>query len=70
VARSQGALAVLLGALTGPVHDLSDYYLFSAPLIQHMLLSFAMPRSLLYGTPGWMARPLPARRALLQLAAR
>jgi hypothetical protein len=47
-----GALGVLFIALTGPVHDLSDYYLFSAHMIQHMLLVVAMPPLLLYGTPG------------------
>ena len=49
--------------LTGPVHDLSDYYLFSAHMIQHMLLVFAMPPLLLYGTPGLDAAAAPARRA-------
>ena len=61
------ALAVLFGALTGPVHDLSDYYLFSAHMIQHMLLVFAMPPLLLYGTPGWMVRPLLRDARLRQL---
>src|SRR5215510_8553356 len=51
-------LLVLLGSLTGPVHDLSDYYLFFVHMIQHLLLAFAMPPLLLYGTPGWMLRPL------------
>jgi putative membrane protein len=51
-------LAVLLGSLTGPLHDLSDYYLFSAHMIQHLLLAFAMPPLLLYGTPGFMLSPL------------
>jgi putative membrane protein len=40
------------------VHDLSDYYLFSAHMIQHLLLAFAMPPLLLYGTPAFMLRPL------------
>jgi putative membrane protein len=62
-----GALAVLFGALTGPVHDLSDYYLFSAHMIQHMLLAFAMPPLLLYGTPGWMLRPLLGDPRVLRL---
>lgn len=53
-----GALGVLFAALTGPLHDLSDYYLFSAHMVQHMLLVFAMPPLLLYGTPAWMLRPL------------
>ena len=55
-----GALVVLFGALTGPIHDLSDYYLFSAHMVQHMLLVFAMPPLLLYGTPGLDAAPAPA----------
>jgi putative membrane protein len=58
MASFAGALLVLVGALTGPLHDLSDYYLFSAHMVQHMLLIFAMPPLLLYGTPGWMLRPL------------
>ena len=61
------ALAVLLGALTGPVHDLADYYLFSAHMVQHLLLAFAMPPLLLYGTPGWMLGPLVAHPAALRL---
>src|SRR5262245_22209755 len=52
------ALLVLFGALTGPIHDLSDYYLFSAHMVQHMLLIFAMPPLLLYGIPAWMLRPV------------
>jgi putative membrane protein len=62
-----GALAVLFVALTGPIHDLSDYYLFSAHMIQHMLLVFAMPPLLLHGVPGWMIRPLVRGPALLRL---
>jgi len=58
IASFGGALGVLFVALTGPIHDLSDYYLFSAHMVQHMLLVFAMPPLLLYGTPGWMVRPL------------
>lgn len=62
-----GALLVLFGALTGPIHDLSDYYLFSVHMIQHMLLVFAMPPLLLHGTPGWMVRPLLRDPGLLRL---
>ena len=54
-------LVVLLGSLTGPLHDLSDYYLFSAHMIQHLLLVFAMPPLLLHGVPGWMLLPLVPR---------
>ena len=56
------ALVVLLGALNGPLHDLSDYYLFSAHMVQHLLLTLVVPPLLLAGTPGWMADALLARR--------
>jgi putative membrane protein len=70
IASFAGALVVMFVALTGPVHDLSDYYLFSAHMVQHMLLIFAMPTLLLYGTPAWMLRPLLRDRRLLWLATR
>lgn len=45
-------LGVLLLALNGPLHDLSDYYLFSAHMVQHLLLTLLVPPLLLAGTPG------------------
>ena len=55
------ALLVLLVALNGPLHDLSDYYLFSAHMVQHLLLTLVVPPLLLAGTPGWMADALVRR---------
>jgi putative membrane protein len=51
-------LLVLFFSLNGPLHDLSDYYLFSAHMVQHLLLTLVVPPLLLGGTPGWMLRPL------------
>jgi putative membrane protein len=60
-------LLALLAALNGPLHDLSDWYLFSAHMVQHLVLTLVVPPLLLTGTPTWMAdallRPLLARRA-------
>ena len=50
-------MVVLFFSLNGPVHDLSDTFLFSAHMVQHLLLSLAVPPLLLVGTPGWMLRP-------------
>ena len=47
-------LGALLAALNGPLHDLSDYYLFSAHMLQHLVLTLVVPPLLLAGTPGWM----------------
>src|SRR5436309_13044188 len=46
--------AALLAALNGPLHDLSDYYLFSAHMVQHLVLTLVVAPLLLAGTPGWM----------------
>jgi putative membrane protein len=52
-----GGLTVIFVSLNGPLHDLSDTFLFSAHMVQHLLLSLAVPPLLLAGTPGWMLRP-------------
>jgi putative membrane protein len=39
-----------------PMHDIAEEYLFSAHMIQHMLLTFVVPPVLLLATPEWLAR--------------
>jgi len=60
-------LAALLVALNGPLHDLSDWYLVSAHMVQHLVLTLVVPPCLLAGTPPWMLdallRPLWRFRA-------
>ena len=60
-----GGLAVLLLTLNGPLHDLSDYYLFSAHMVQHLLLTLVVPPLLLAGTPARMLDALLARQDVL-----
>jgi putative membrane protein len=50
-------LATIFFALNGWLHDLSDYYLFSAHMVQHLLLTLVAPPLLIAGTSGWMLRP-------------
>jgi putative membrane protein len=61
-------LLVLFASLNGPLHDLSDDYLFSAHMVQHLLLTFAVPPLLLAGTPAWMLRPIVSRRGIASVA--
>jgi len=61
-------LAVIFASLNGPLHDLSDYYLFSAHMVQHLVLSLAVPPLLLVGTPAWMLRPLLENRRVAAIA--
>lgn len=58
VAAFAGSLLVIFVALNGPLHNLSDSYLFSAHMAQHLLLTLLFPPLLLYGTPAWVVRPL------------
>jgi putative membrane protein len=51
------ALVTMFLALNGWLHDLSDYYLFSAHMVQHLLLALVVAPLLVMGTPGWMLRP-------------
>lgn len=55
-------LGAMFGTLNGPVHDISDYYLFTGHMVQHLVLTFVTPPLLLLGVPGWMLRPALARR--------
>jgi cytochrome c oxidase assembly factor CtaG len=65
-AGSFGAgILVLLLALVGPIDTLSDTYLFSVHMLQHVLLVLAVPPLLLLGLP-----PALARKALAQPALR
>jgi putative membrane protein len=48
------------------MHDLSDYYLFSAHMLQHLLLTLLLPPLLVAGTPGWLLSPLLRHPAALR----
>ena len=61
-------LFVMFFTLNGPLHDLSDSFLFSAHMVQHLLLTLLLPPLLIAGTPGWMLRPLIRPRAVLAVA--
>lgn len=61
-------MAILFLALQSPLDYLSDHYLFSAHMLQHMLMIFAVAPLLLAGTPGWFLRPLLRQRVTWPLA--
>jgi putative membrane protein len=62
-------LVVMLGSLNGPIHDLSDTYLFAIHMAQHLLLTLLLPPLLLAGTPGWLLDWL-LRPPAIRMAAR
>jgi putative membrane protein len=55
IAFTSGVLVMLL-ALATPLDTIGDTYLFTAHMVQHLLLTLAAPPLLLVGTPGWLLR--------------
>jgi len=48
-------LALAYLTVGSPLDQLGEDFLFSAHMVQHMLLVYAIPPLLLYGLPGWLA---------------
>lgn len=61
-------IAALLAAEISPLHDLSEQYLFSAHMTQHMLMTMIAAPLLILGTPPWLIRPLIQKPWVLNLA--
>jgi putative membrane protein len=51
------ALVLMFFSLNGWLHDLSDFYLFSAHMVQHLMLALVIAPLMIMGTPGGMLRP-------------
>lgn len=52
------AMVMLWAASDWPLHDISEEYLYSAHMVQHMALSYFVPPLALMATPTWLARVL------------
>jgi putative membrane protein len=53
-----GAMLVLWVSSDWPVHDISEDYLYSMHMVQHMALTYFLPPLALMATPTWLARVL------------
>jgi len=51
-------LGVMWLASDWPMHDVAEGYLYSAHMVQHLLLTLVTALLLLAGTPAWMARKI------------
>lgn len=60
ISFTAGVLVIML-SLNGPLHELADNYLFSAHMVQHLVLTLLMPPLLLAGCPDWLLRALIRR---------
>ena len=52
------AIAFLWFASDWPMHDISEEYLYSAHMLQHLIISLVVPPLLLLAFPEWLGRLL------------
>jgi len=50
------AVVLLWFSADWPLHDIGEQYLYSAHMLQHLLMSFVVPPLFLWATPEWFAR--------------
>jgi len=62
------AILITLFSLVSPLHVLSDTYLFSAHMLQHVLLTLIVPPMFILGTPKWIFRKILLARYLFWLS--
>lgn len=53
-----GSMVMLFAASTWPIHQIGEDYLYSAHMLQHMMLSYFLPPLVLLATPEWLLRVL------------
>lgn len=58
VATFTAGMMVVFFALTSPLHILSERFLFSMHMVQHVLLTLIAPPLLVLGMPAWLIRPM------------
>lgn len=64
---SLGVLAIYVAA-GSPVHDISEEYLLSMHMFQHMLFTLVAPPLLLAGIPAWLWQALFRQRGVMPVA--
>jgi len=55
-------------SLVSPLDELGDTYLFSAHMVQHLILTIVGPPLLLLGTPDWFIKPILRNPILFRIA--
>ncbi|MCO4763654.1 MAG: cytochrome c oxidase assembly protein, partial [Myxococcales bacterium] len=62
------SMVLLWFTLDGPLHHLSDELLFSAHMIQHLMLQLVWAAMFVYSMPAWLIRPLIKHRFVRAIA--
>jgi len=64
VACFVGGVALLWAFADWPIHDLSERYLYSVHMVQHMVFTFFAPPLILLGIPDWLTRRILRPRVM------
>ena len=64
-----GAMVMMWMASDWPMHDIGEEYLYSAHMLQHMMLSYFLPPLVLMATPEWLLRVLVGKGKLYRVIA-
>jgi putative membrane protein len=67
ISFSLGVLVLYIAAGT-PIHDISEEYLFSVHMVQHLLFTLVAAPLLLVGTPAWLWQALLRRPGAMPVA--
>jgi putative membrane protein len=67
ISFSLGVLVLYIAAGT-PIHDISEEYLFSVHMVQHLLFTLVAAPLLLVGTPAWLWQALLRRPGVMPVA--
>lgn len=59
-----GAMTMMFAASWWPLHDIGEQYLYSAHMLQHMMLSYFLPPLVWLATPEWLMRAVIGRGRL------
>jgi putative membrane protein len=68
MAAFSAGLATMFVASYWPMHDLAEGHLYSAHMVQHMMLTLVAPPLLMLGTPAWLWRLVLGKRGIAVLA--
>src|SRR5437660_9672752 len=59
---------IMFLALVSPLDELGDSYLFSAHMVQHLVLTIVGPPLLVIGTPAWFLKPIVRNKVAFRIA--
>ena len=61
-------IGVMYLAEGSPLHDLAERYLFSAHMLQHLIVNYCVASLIIWGLPTWILRPMLLNSAIAPIS--